>query len=52
MPLSIKTSYRQGPNEGIRLPGQSRDKSGGLTRAFLITKAGQGLKGSCLQAWG
>lgn len=23
----------------------ARDKSGGLTKAFLITKAGQGLKG-------
>lgn len=52
MPLGIKTSCRQGPNEGIRLPGWSRDKSGGLTQAFLIRKAEQGLEGTCLWAQG
>lgn len=52
MPLGTKTSCRQESNEGIRLLGRSRDKSGRLTRAFLTTKAEQGLGGSCLWALG
>lgn len=42
MHLGIKSSGRQGPNNGIRLLGWSRGRSGELTRAFLITKAEQG----------